>query len=184
MDTRTPDELLNDTLLVFTQTIGEALDDMCSYGLTYGETYVPFDPDPEDGCKDYDPDEPESMVCSQAWVRVTGITVVPDEDPMDDDFGALRTARFEIGLEVGVLRCVEIREDGEAPYASDVLVAATQSMTDMRAIYCAAMEKEIWESIEVGQWSPMGPLGAQYGGVWDFTVIGPCAPPLIPDSED
>lgn len=154
-----PPNLLQEALVAFTGCIGEALEDICSYGLTIGETYVPFDPDPEDDC------EVEEVLCSQAWVRVANVTPVGSEGWSGDCGTVMR-----LDLEVGVLRCVPIEEDGEAPAATDVLLAALQSMEDMQKIYCAAMECEVWNSIESGSWVPSGPLGAQYGGMWSFTV--------------
>lgn len=150
---------LNLALIGFTGCIGEAVADVCSYGLTVGDTYVPFDPDPDDDC-----DEDETA-CSQVWVRVKNVT--PDANQAWDGDCAV-TLRLD--LEVGILRCIEIPERGEAPTASDVLVAATQAMTDMNTIFCAAMDCEVWESIESGQWTPVGPMGGQHGGVWTFTV--------------
>lgn len=153
-------DLLQDALIDFTGCIGEALVDICSYGLTIGETYVPFDPDPEDDCPD------NVAACSQAWVRVMGVQ--PTAAPQS--FGNDCSVDLKLTLEVGVLRCIDIPEDGEAPTASDVLVAALQSMDDMKVIYCAAMSCEVWDSIESGSWTPNGPLGGQYGGVWTFDV--------------
>jgi hypothetical protein len=77
---------------------------------------------------------------------------------------------MRLTLEVGVLRCLDIPEEGAAPTAQDVLVAALQAMSDMRAIYCAAMACEVWDSIDSGTWTPSGPLGPEYGGVWTFDV--------------
>lgn len=151
---------LHTALVGFTGCIGEALEDICSYGLTIGESYVPFDPDPEDGCED------EEVQCSQAWVRVTDVG--PKE--INDSFGNDCATVLRIGLEVGVLRCFAIEEDGEAPTASDMLIASLQAMDDMNAILCAALGCEVWERIDAGQWFPTGPLGGQYGGVWTFTV--------------
>lgn len=157
----TPDERLHNALIAFTGCVGESLVDVCSYGLTIGETYVPFDPDPEDDCPD------DIAACSQAWVRVMGVQPIYKNDSFDDgDCSAV----LRLSLEVGVLRCLDIPEGGEAPTASDVLVAAMQSMTDMRAIYCAAMACEEWDSIDSGTWTPNGPMGGQYGGVWTFDV--------------
>lgn len=157
----TPDERLIDALLAFTGCVGGALKGICSYGLTIGEAYVPFDPDPEDSC------EEDEVACSQAWVRVTDVQPAPGspEGWSGDCALALR-----MGLEVGVLRCLDVPEDGEAPTASDVLVAAMQSMEDMNALLCAAMGCEVWDAIRVGTWSPSGPLGGQYGGIWTFSV--------------
>lgn len=160
-----PDEMtedrLHNALVEFTGCVGEALDGLCSYGLTIGQSYVPFNPDPEDDCED------EEAYCSQAWVRVENVSVANLGDSFD---GSDCGGELTLSLEVGVLRCVEIPEDGEAPTASDVLVSALQAMDDMRAIYCAAMSCEVWESINVGQWVPNGPQGGQVGGIWTFTV--------------
>ena len=155
----TPDEGLHDALIGFTGCIGTALEDICSYGLTIGEGYVPFDPDPEDDC------EEEEVSCSQAWVRVMSV-----HSKGEESWGGECAAVLVLDLEVGVLRCFEIPEKGEAPTASDVLLAAMQAMTDMNAIRTAALGCEVWDAIDVGEWSPMGPMGGQYGGTWTFTV--------------
>lgn len=157
----TADDRIADAITEFTACIGNALEDICSFGWTIGEAYVPFDPDPEDECDDDD------AVCSQAWVRVSNVQPLPGAlEGWDGDC----SLGLSIDLEVGVLRCVDIPERGEAPTATDVLVAAMQSMKDMRAILCAATGCEVWDDFKVGQWTPAGPLGAQYGGVWTFTV--------------
>jgi hypothetical protein len=153
-------ELLNTALVAFTGCVGAAVEDICSYGLTIGETYVPFDPDPDDDCDESD------VECSQVWVRVMNVAPAPAPEGWDGDCAL--TLRLD--LEVGVLRCLEIEDGGEAPTATDVLAAAVQAMTDMNAILCAAMGCEVWDAINVGQWTPSGPLGGQYGGTWTFTV--------------
>lgn len=156
-----PDERLHTALVAFTGCVGESLEAMCSYGLTIGETYVPFDPDPEDNCPDDD------AACSQAWVRVMQASTSYNEESFENgECGAV----MRLSLEVGVLRCLDIPEGGEAPTATDVLAASLQSMSDMRAIYCAAMNCEVWDSIDSGTWTPSGPLGGQYGGIWTFDV--------------
>jgi hypothetical protein len=108
-----PDERLQEALIGFTGCIGGALPDICSYGLTIGETYVPFDPDPEDDC-----DGDEAM-CSQVWVRVTDVQPTAVTDSFGGDCGGV----LKIGLEVGILRCLEIPEDGEAPTACPAAVS-------------------------------------------------------------
>lgn len=162
-DPKTSADSLNEALVRFTSCIGEAMSDICSYGLTIGETYVPFDPDPEDQC------EEDEAICSQVWVRVDSAGVASTNDTWGGDCGGM----FRLDIEVGVLRCLTIEEGGEAPKASEVMVAALQTMEDMRAIYCAAMSCEVWDSIMVGQWVPTGPSGGQYGGVWTFSVEVP-----------
>lgn len=163
---------INAALIGFTGCIGSALDDICSYSLTFGEVYVPFKPDDDDDCGDDEEDW-----CAQAWVRVTDITPTPspkgwDNTPGGGD-GSCEGAcgmMWKIGLEVGVLRCYEIPEDGEAPSATQAMATAMQAMIDSTAIFGAAMNCEVWDSIDVGSWQPEGPLGGQYGGYWTFTV--------------
>lgn len=150
---------LNEALVAFTGCIGESLEDICSYSLTMGDSYVPFAPDEDDDCDDGDAE------CAQAWVRVMSVGA-PGSDGWDNDCATV----MRLDLEVGVLRCIEIPEDGEAPTGLDVMTAAMQAMTDMNAMYCAAMACEVWAAIDAGEWTPMGPLGGQYGGTWMFTV--------------
>lgn len=152
-------DALNEALVSFAGCVGTALEDICSYGLTIGDSYVPFDPDPEDDCDD------EEAMCSQVWVRVDNAAPT-NTAGWDNDCAT----EMRLTLEVGVIRCIEIEGKGEAPSASEVLAAALQSMTDMNRLYCAAMGCEVWAAIEVGQWMPFGPEGGQYGGTWSFTV--------------
>lgn len=157
-----PSDALNEALVGFAACMGEAVPDICSYGLTYGDTYVPFDPDDDDEVCD----ENEAM-CSQIWVRVTD--VAPSPGAVEGWQGDC-AIELTLGLEVGIIRCVDIPEGGEAPKASDTLAAAMQAMSDMLALHCAAMGCEVWSSISTGAWEPMSPIGGQYGGVWTFAV--------------
>lgn len=155
---------LIEALIEFAHCIGGNLDDLCSYSLTYGDTYVPFlpDEDSDDAC-----DEDDTL-CSQAWVRVSSIN--PSAGTAEG-WGGDCAIELAVNLEVGVVRCVGIPEGGEAPTESDALAAAIQSLEDMNAMHCAAMNCEVWESIETGAWEPQGPMGGQYGGIWNFTVV-------------
>lgn len=169
-ETTSPADALNEALVGFTGCIAESVPDICSYSLTIGDDYMPFRPDEDDDCDD----DAEDGACSQMWVRVESIvpTSVSESFSGDDC-----TAELSINLEVGIMRCVTVEADGEAPRATDMLLAAVQAMEDMNAMFCAAMSCEVWDSISVGQWTPDGPLGGQYGGRWTFTVSGPQRPP-------
>lgn len=163
---RVEDERLHNALVAFTQAIGEALA-VCSYGLTIGQDYVPFEADDEDEC---DEDDEDSVTCTQAWVRVSGAVPTGGVSLLD---GSECASVLRISLEVGILRCIVIEDRGEAPKAADVLAAAITSMSDMTAIYRAATgpeAPEVWDSITAGQWTPSGPLGGQFGGTWTFAV--------------
>lgn len=158
-----PDDVVNDALIKFTACIGSALPDICSYSLTLGEAYVPFAPDEDSDCEDED-----ETACTQAWVRVMNVT--PKQSAGTEGWGGDCAIVLEAELEVGVLRCIEVKDKGEAPTETEVMTYAMQSMSDMLAIHKAAMGCEVWESITTGQWQPSGPLGGQYGGTWTFTV--------------
>lgn len=153
---------LENAIIEFTGCIDDALPDVCSVGFTLGEGYVPFDPDPEDGCK------ADDVACSQAWVRA--MNVQPKAGSGVGFSGEDCSVTLSLELEVGVLRCIKIPPRGAAPRATDVLVAGMQALTDMNAILCAALGCDVWDSIEIGQWNPNGPLGGQYGGTWTFSV--------------
>lgn len=157
----TADEKLQNALIQFTGCVGAAVD-ICSYGLTIGESYVPFDPDEDDECDD------DEVMCSQLWVRV--VDVQPMQGLIEGWEGDSCGLGLSMNLEVGILRCIEIPDRGEAPTATDVMAASFQALADMRAILCAAMGCEAWDRLGVGQWNPAGPLGGQYGGIWTFTV--------------
>lgn len=157
-----PADALNEALVTLTGDIGMSLEGICSYSLTIGDSYVPFNPDDDDDtCEDED-----EVACSQMWVRV--VQIAPATAP--ESFGGSCAISLRITLEVGVLRCVPIPEGGEAPTASDVLEAAQISMDDMNTVQCAAMSSDAFDRISLGVWTPLGPQGGQYGGVWSFTA--------------
>lgn len=164
-----PEDPLHAALVQFTGCVGEAVEDVCSYGLTLGETYVPFMPDPPPqgtsyphACDGLD----EGILCSQLWVRVASVAPGQVNQGWEGDCAVSLVATIEVGIE----RCFVIPEGGEAPTATDVMRGALQAMTDMKAIHCAAVSCDAWDRITTGQWSPLGPQGGQYGGVWTFTV--------------
>lgn len=151
-----------DALTDFTACIDSSLEDLCSFGLTIGDSYAPFQPDEDD---EHECEE-DAQCLSQGWVRVDNVGITASK-AWDETCGA----QIEFRIEVGVLRCIEIPEGGEAPTASDVFVAAAQAMDDMLAIQCSAMGcEDIWTSIRAEGWTPVGPLGGQSGGIWMFFV--------------
>lgn len=157
-----PEQRLMEALTTFAVHIGASLDDVCSYGLTIGEVYVPFRPDPEDEC------EEDEEYCTQSWVRVMSVQDNPNSNSKGWG-GACATTRV-LELEVGVTRCLGIEEGGEAPLASEVLAAAWTAMEDMNAIRCAALDSDLWIDIQMGVWTPDGPEGGTYGGRWTVQV--------------
>lgn len=161
---------LEDAVLAFTGAIGEAIPDVCTYTLIYGDKYIPFRPDEEEeeAGDDGEPSPCENNECDQLWVRVAMVTIAGD---VPQSFGGSCEGLYQLDLEVGIQRCVRVEDDGEAPRANDLMVGAMQMLDDMQAIFKAAMGLEVWDSIDAGAWLPSGPEGGQYGGSWDFTAI-------------
>lgn len=147
-------------LIEFTGCVGGAFDDVCSYSLIPGEGYLPFMPDEDEDCEDED--------CSQVWVRVIGMGPTPQNTEGWD--GQQCGFTMDVGLEVGIMRCMEIVPDGEAPTASQMLGYAMQAMEDSNALMCAALGCDVGISLEIGQWAPMGPMGGEFGGTWTMTL--------------
>lgn len=158
-----PGENIQMAFAAFVSCIADAFPDVCSVGMTIGSEYVPFRPDPDDDCED---DEDDEEFCTQVWVRFTG-AAVSGSTGFDGGFCG---SEMEMGVEVGIYRCFEMDEDGEAPTATQMFEAALQSIEDQATILCAANACDVWSKIVAGQWTPLGPQGYQYGGQWSFTT--------------
>lgn len=154
-------EQITEAMQVLTQALDDAFDDICLVGWTYGAAYSPFDPDREDRKKCSTADVP----CQRLWTRISGISADPG-DGWGNDCGA----SYYIDFEVGVERCYSVPSKGAAPTVSDVLVAAATSVEDMNKILCTVMNTPVWIAVDAGAWTPTGPRGANYGGIWTFTA--------------
>lgn len=120
----------------------------------------------EDVAQDYTSDCDDA--CGMAWVRlatagpVTGINVVSEKRNNCDS-----TLGFDV--EVGIIRCAILGENGEPPTVEDHLAMAIQQMNDMetmrRAIMCCDGDKIL------GLYTPVGPLGAVLGGFWLVSMV-------------
>ena len=152
------DRLL-DALTSFLTCMHAAVPDICSSSLIHGESYVPFDPDSDSDCS------ADDAACSQLWVRISNAAPL-----LQPGWHPGCSIEMQMTLEVGVIRCIDIPEGGEAPTETDVFAAAVQSTTDMDALLHAALCCDVWTSLDSPAWSPLGPLGGQFGGTWAFTV--------------
>ena len=151
---------ITDSMAALLGCLDLAVPDVCSFGWTVGEAYVPFDPDPDEQCADDD------VMCSRVWLRVGGIAT----DSAGSGFGQTVQGDFSLNLEVGINRCFDIPEGGQAPTASEVLEAAAKSMDDMDRILCAVVNCQAFNDVVPLSWTPDGPLGGIYGGIWNFQV--------------
>lgn len=149
-------------LIEFTGCIGGAFDDVCSYALIPGDGYIPFAPDEDDeeNCEDED--------CSQVWVRVTSMNPTPKNTEGWD--GQECGFTMDLSLEVGIMRCMEVIAEGEAPTATAMLAYAMQAVEDSNVLMCAALGCDVGISLNIGSWTPLGPLGGEFGGSWTMTL--------------
>ena len=109
----------------------------------------------------------------QAWVRLDSVfpsTIFPS--PAD-------TTQCSTGLaasiEIGVLRCMQVMEEGgEAPSLDEQVRATRLQMADMqamrRAVMCCDWRADPDHKILLTTYVPVGPEGGCVGGTWTFMV--------------
>lgn len=135
-----------------------AVNETCFCGITLGDQYVSTS-----GIGDCE------EACGEAWVRITGAypsTVVGQPNFNLDNCGA----SMGVDIEIGVLRCLEVPEGGEAPTPEQFLEAANVQIKDMIAIRDAVLCCEHFPSYILGAWTPIGPDGGLVGGSWTISV--------------
>lgn len=106
--------------------------------------------------------------CGMAWVRLdtaqptTGIGIVNE---------TLNNCGSEVGfqVEVGIVRCFPIPEDGNPPTEAEYLEGAELQVADMlcmrRALACCDIGDFILDA-----YTPIGPDGMVLGGLWQATL--------------
>jgi hypothetical protein len=109
--------------------------------------------------------------CGAAWVRmITAYPAVGVGVPADKRPGC----GFLLGVdvEIGVIRCLEAGENGNAPEAEVMNAAAMQEIDDMIAIRRAIMCCDALEDIDIslGNYQPTGPAGMVFGGTWALSL--------------
>lgn len=111
----------------------------------------------------------EDGKCGQAWVRV--VTVYPMSVLGQAN---VETRNCDVGLgadlEVGLLRCWPIEEDGEAVDPLTMLEVAQQQLLDEESLRRAVSCCEELKDYILGQWTPVGPEGGLIGGTYTVYV--------------
>jgi hypothetical protein len=108
-------------------------------------------------------------VCGMAWVRL--ITTYPS---VSVGAAAERPGNCAMGIgvdvEVGVVRCLDAGDEGEAPSPESMAESARLQAADMlamwRAIACCRTSKD-WI---MGQYQPYGPEGGMVGGTFQIAM--------------
>lgn len=127
----------------------------CFCGIVAGDTAI----------GDYAGECEEEGTCGMAWVRLTTAYPATGVGVVSEEVGnCSSTLGYE--LEVGILRCFPVNDDGNPPTAAEMLAAAEQQHADLltmhRAIFCCSAVSSK-DSI-VSTYTPSGPLGGLYGG--------------------
>lgn len=155
-------DALGNLLMEFLETIGDEFPDICSYAIVVGDQFVDFAPD-DDECEDFGDDE---IACGKIWLRVVAASMVEVPDSWD----GYECGTWGLTLEVGIERCFPVIADGEAPTSTTMTALALEGTRDVQTIVRAALGVEIWDSINVGAWTPYAG-GGVYGGSWTFDVV-------------
>lgn len=148
------------------KVIENELPGLCFCGIIAGDQ--PYDATGiGEGCDEDDPDSG----CGQAWVRLVGAypsTNVGQADVMPGNC----TNGFGFDLEVGILRCIRIEEEGGILPAEEMLEAVQLQVADMLTMQAALLCCDGLENEDfiLGQYTPMGPAGGLVGGTWLLSV--------------
>lgn len=131
-------------------------EDMCFCGVLPGDQWY----DMTGECDDK---------CGMAWVRLAG-TFPSFTLPQPAQGFQACDAPLALQIEVGVIRCLEVPDDGSPPSAAELLAAMQvqhKDMLDMRAVLscCDAFPEYV-----LATWAPIGPAGALLGGTWGIVV--------------
>lgn len=105
----------------------------------------------------------------QAWVRLANMYPATNFGEPDTSLSNC-TKGTGIELEIGVIRCFEIPDNGENPSQELLLELLDKQVIDAGALRTAVECCEHFEDYSLGVWSPIGPLGGIYGGVWTLTA--------------
>jgi hypothetical protein len=107
--------------------------------------------------------------CGMAWVRLIMAYPATGVGAPDETVGNC-SASLGFDVEVGILRCIDVPEDGSAPPAEEQVATTQLQVADMmtmwRAINCCEALPN--KDFILGAYQPMGPLGALVGG--NFTL--------------
>lgn len=108
--------------------------------------------------------------CGQAWVRM--VNSYPSTSVGVADLEPNNCAKaLGLDIEVGVLRCFPLEENGGILSAEDLDQAVRDQLDDMIAMQRAILCCSTLEDYVLGMYLPMGPIGNVIGGTWTLSVL-------------
>lgn len=107
--------------------------------------------------------------CGQAWVRV--VSVYPSTALGEANTEA-RNCDVGMGadIEVGILRCWPIEDEGEPVEPAVMFEVAEQQLIDEASLRSAVQCCDALDAYILGQWNPVGPEGGLIGGTYTVYV--------------
>lgn len=110
--------------------------------------------------------------CGMAWVRLVAAYPATGVGVADETAGNC-SASLGFDVEVGILRCIPIHDDGSPLTPEEATDATTLQVADMltmwRAITCC--EAITSKDYILGGYAPMGPLGGLVGGGFQIRTV-------------
>lgn len=109
--------------------------------------------------------------CGMAWVRLTQMYPSQAVGVVDTTVGNC-SASLGLDIEVGILRCMMVMEDGGPPPDSELAATADLQHGDAMAIWraincCTALPNK---DFILGPYLPMGPQGGMVGGAYTLST--------------
>lgn len=110
--------------------------------------------------------------CGMAWVRL-GSSYPSDRLGTINENPGNCTAGLGIDVEMGIMRCFPIPEDGSAPSPEELTEVSNLQIMDMMVMWKAAMccadlpNKEF----RLTGYTPIGPAGDMIGGSWGIQLV-------------
>lgn len=106
--------------------------------------------------------------CGMAWVRLAGaypsFTLPTPVTTLQCD------APIALQVEMGVVRCFDAPDSGQAPTAAQLATLMAQQHKDMLDMRKAVLCCDSFDEYIFATWAPIGPEGGIYGGTWGVVV--------------
>jgi hypothetical protein len=112
--------------------------------------------------------ECDSGRCGSAWVRLDGVW--PYVSFPNPEVGLTCAATMGYTVEVGVVRCMPLNDDGSPLDTAESLDVALAGAADMQALLYAisCCFGDVLHTVD--SWVPVGPQGGCVGGYWTLSL--------------
>lgn len=110
--------------------------------------------------------------CGMAWVRLITSYPATGVGAADETAGNC-SASLGVDIEVGIMRCMDVHEDGTPLSAEELLEVARLQTADMmamwRAVFCCNSLSN--KDFILNAYQPLGPMGGLVGGAFVLRTV-------------